>query len=946
MLKKQRIWKPKLFRLGLLLTLLVAAVDWLRLLDGPEYLLYDARAKWFQHFQKPPTDRLVHIDIDDASLKEFPVGWPWPRAYLAQIIDELSLAKPKVIALDMYFPEKQDFPDGDAPPEPTTAPSNDQILADSIRRAGNVLLPISIEFEQRVAPDELLEKVKHVLSADLELEASEVTEKLTAEGVRQSNLLEEVTRRIRAAREAAMTDRLERELAGGNRDLEQLEKKLVPKSTAAGRRTDAVAVLQRLYPTALAIEISERQRLQLRVPMPLINAPEEKFVNILPLAQAARYSGFVDLPPSNEGKVRKVPLLVKYRGLPFPHMALTLACAMLDVDPKNLVCTDDSIIISPPHRAPITVPVHTEQSAVVGRVGALMSVPYFGTSDWVTMYDFPNHQTGAAHLPIRVIWSISQLANSIKRNNAMVDRRLAELNEIAEPASAKEYLKHPAELSDTETRAKVIDQTLKELEDLVSLSEILKKPPPLADVEQQIVDAVRPLKQIPSDNREAALQVAQKRLSLRNQLQGRAVLMIWTAEGRGDFYPTSLHTSCPGGVIQGAIVNAILTGDMWRKAPRWMDAMATIVVGVLTTLLVALLPPWRALFFTLLLAASYALANGLLLFDYHNLILGAAGPFIACLLVFLGLTLINVITEARERRRIRKQFTSYIDPAIVNFYEEHPDIDGAAGQRREMTVVFTDLAGFTTISEKLGESTVNLLNRYFGLMVPAIRDNKGVVNKFLGDGLMFFFNAPDDNPNHATDAVQSVLSMRKVLEDFNEKLRVDGLPPVGMRAGMTTGQMIVGDAGSRAAEEKHNANDYTVLGDKVNLAARLEGANKVFGSKLLMNQETRDQIGDRFLCRKIGRIQVKGKTEHVMCHEAICVLSEATPEQLAHAEVSTEIVDTFQAGEFDRCQDLCDELETKFGDGDFAEAYRDECAKHLARSFKGEFTGQIVLSEK
>jgi adenylate cyclase len=163
---------------------------------------------------------------------------------------------------------------------------------------------------------------------------------------------------------------------------------------------------------------------------------------------------------------------------------------------------------------------------------------------------------------------------------------------------------------------------------------------------------------------------------------------------------------------------------------------------------------------------------------------------------------------------------------------------------------------------------------------------------------------------------------------------------------MTTGYMVVGDAGSKAEDEKNNANDYTVLGDKVNLAARLEGANKVFGSALLMNQETRDGIGDRFLCRKIGKIQVKGKTEYVMCHEAICPLAEATPELTAHAELSTQIVDVFQAAEFDRCLRLCDDLESLFKDADFAEAYRDECARHLEKKFKGEFRGQIVLSEK
>ena len=163
---------------------------------------------------------------------------------------------------------------------------------------------------------------------------------------------------------------------------------------------------------------------------------------------------------------------------------------------------------------------------------------------------------------------------------------------------------------------------------------------------------------------------------------------------------------------------------------------------------------------------------------------------------------------------------------------------------------------------------------------------------------------------------------------------------------MTTGFMVVGDAGSKAEDEKYNSNDFTVLGDKVNLAARLEGANKLFGSTILMNQETRDLLHDEFLCRKIGKIQVKGKTEYVMCHEAICITPEATPQQIAHAELSSKIVDTFQSGQFKCCLKLCDQLEQEFKDADFAEAYRDECTMHIEKRFKGEFNGQIVLSQK
>ena len=240
---------------------------------------------------------------------------------------------------------------------------------------------------------------------------------------------------------------------------------------------------------------------------------------------------------------------------------------------------------------------------------------------------------------------------------------------------------------------------------------------------------------------------------------------------------------------------------------------------------------------------------------------------------------------------------------------------------------------------------MSLLNKYFGKMVPVIRDNDGVVNKFLGDGLMFFFNAPQDNPNHAIDAVQSVLDMRKVLQEFNISLAKDNLPPVGMRRNdhrLHERRRCRLESRGRKKQRQRFHRAWRQGEPR----PRLEGANKVFGSNLLMNQETRDGIGDRFLCRKIGKIQVKGKSEYVMCHEAICTLAEATPEQTAQAGLCTEIVDVFQAGEFDRCVRLCEDLEARFKDADFAEAYRDECDKHLRKAFKGTFAGQIVLSEK
>ncbi len=178
------------------------------------------------------------------------------------------------------------------------------------------------------------------------------------------------------------------------------------------------------------------------------------------------------------------------------------------------------------------------------------------------------------------------------------------------------------------------------------------------------------------------------------------------------------------------------------------------------------------------LGISYFLFNWYLLFDFSQLIVGIAGPAIAMLLTWISCQLVEFLVEKLERVRITPPVRTYVDPALVNYLVEHPDENVTDGQEREMTVVFTDLAGFTTISEKLKEKVVPLLNEYLGLMVTIIRKHNGYVNKFLGDGIMFFYNAPRPNPNHAADAVATVLEMQEKLIAFNEGLIRRGLPAI------------------------------------------------------------------------------------------------------------------------------------------------------------------------
>jgi len=318
-----------------------------------------------------------------------------------------------------------------------------------------------------------------------------------------------------------------------------------------------------------------------------------------------------------------------------------------------------------------------------------------------------------------------------------------------------------------------------------------------------------------------------------------------------------------------------------------------------------------------------------------------AGPLAALGTVWVGCALNRTAIESAERARITRRFRAYHDPALVDHILEHPEEIRAEGEKRELTVVFTDLADFTATAERLEEQTIPLLNEYMGRMVPIIRKHRGTLNKFLGDGIMFFYGAPIRGEDHAERAVTTVLEMQEAVLKFDAELSRQGLGVrLRMRAGICSGKMMVGDAGSV------DASDYTVLGDTVNLGARLESANKATGTLTLINGRAAELLGDRFLVRTIGKLQVVGKTDAVMTYEVICPMGSATDEQKRLVKATAEMVNAFMEGRFEDALAAADRLDQQFGPSKLAALYRDASADRLAQGVDGLFDGRIRLIDK
>jgi adenylate cyclase len=226
-----------------------------------------------------------------------------------------------------------------------------------------------------------------------------------------------------------------------------------------------------------------------------------------------------------------------------------------------------------------------------------------------------------------------------------------------------------------------------------------------------------------------------------------------------------------------------------------------------------------------------------------------------------------------------------------------------------------------------------------GLVIPLIRSHRGYVSKFIGDGVMFFYGAPLENPNQAADAVDTAMDMLSAVDGFADSLAKRGLDKLGLRIGINTATMVVGDTGIESAA------DYTPLGDGMNLGSRLEGANKMFGTRVLISARTVYQLNGRYLVRKVANLVVKGKTEAVMAYEPLCKIEEASDQQKQLAEMTNAMIDAYIATEFTDCLTLADKIEAEFGKSKLVACYR-ERAQSCVATPPTLFNGTILLSEK
>ncbi|WP_201352659.1 CHASE2 domain-containing protein [Hydrogenimonas urashimensis] len=363
------------------------------------------------------------------------------------------------------------------------------------------------------------------------------------------------------------------------------------------------------------------------------------------------------------------------------------------------------------------------------------------------------------------------------------------------------------------------------------------------------------------------------------KIRGKIVLIGTSASGLLDLRATPFDSTFPGVEVHATAIDNMINGD-FVTVPDWVEAADTtllLALALITILIFSYAPPLATVLLSLSLFVAF-FGFDYYLFANRHILLNMAFPTLLIILLFLVLSMFNYLFETRVKEKIREKFAKKVSPQVVDALLQNGISDAFETQQKEVTIFFSDIRSFTSISEALGDpkQLVDLLNRYLTPMANIIMDRFGTIDKFIGDAIMAYWNAPKEHPNHEDAAAKSALLQLEALKKLNHTLSREGLPTLDIGIGIHTGLVTVGEMGSAGRS------DYTIMGDNVNLASRIEGLNKFYGSRLIISESTKRGLKEDYTFRELDTVRVKGRKKPVTIYE---LLQTGKPSKQLHEEL-------------------------------------------------------------
>lgn len=439
----------------------------------------------------------------------------------------------------------------------------------------------------------------------------------------------------------------------------------------------------------------------------------------------------------------------------------------------------------------------------------------------------------------------------------------------------------------------------------------------------------------------SAVDVIKGRLP-REAIEDKIVFVGATEKGIYDLRVTPIDPIYPGVEVHATVAANTLEGRFLIHDARViaLDIFLMIFLPIGLCLSLAWVHRTFISLIIFLLFLSFQTITNFYLFSSYNLVPSAVYPLISLFLAYLLAEAYRNLVVESKGRYLKKAFGTYVSPALVSEILKDPDRLKLGGEKREITILFSDIRGFTSLSEKLSpEELVALLNEYLSPMTRIVLEEKGTLDKYIGDAIMVICNAPLDLPEHPQKGCSIALRWMKELEKLNGDWKEKGYPSIGIGVGINTGDAVVGNMGADIRF------DYTAIGDNVNLASRLEGMNKIYGTHIIASESTQRLTVNNFLFRELDLVRVKGKEKPVAIYE----LMDFLPGDTAKKELAnyfSEALSLYKSRRFEDAKAKLDAILNKFPEDGPSVLYAQRCADYLKLPPLSDWDGVYVAKTK
>jgi len=655
------------------------------------------------------------------------------------------------------------------------------------------------------------------------------------------------------------------------------------------------------------------------------------------LMNNGKFFGFVNRDTDIDGAVRKVKLVRFYKGRLYFNLAIMMLVKQTKIPLRNIkVFPGDKIVLKNAvnpidfSKGDIEIPIDKNGMMFVNWAGngtrqdKFTILPFYAVLEYENVVkDIKKIIIAEDKAKINAQNELSQAIEELKEEIASIDdKETVQIFKENLKAKQKEFASYKNFISLSELKqreslleSKLLKAKIKSQRNLLSLKidknrSRIKKYKKNLILERKILLKEYKVKLTAIKDNDSQKQEFENNINALNyeirgiglvnridDLKGKITLTGLTASGTIDIGQTPLSNVYPMVGAYNNTYNTIINKKFITRIPSWLNYLLMIIFGISMGIIIQKLDAKKSL---LSIAISVVAVNGLLtvIFMFFRIYFDQLGLSLAIFIPSLSMASVKFLKEESQKRFIKSAFSRYLSPGVIDQIIDNPDLLQLGGENREITIFFSDVAKFSTISEKLSPTElVELLNEYLSEMTDIILKYGGTVDKYEGDAIMAFFGAPISYEDHAKRTCLSVIDMKKRLRELQDKWEQEGKDALFVRMGINTGDAVVGNMGSRMRM------DYTAMGDSVNLASRLEGANKHYSTYALVSENTYEQAKDFIEARKLDRIRVVGKTEPILIYELLAKKGDLPDYMVELREVFYEGLDFFDKRQWKKAKD-------------------------------------------